>query len=69
MNVKDLIKDNVCKFSRYKNGCLFYKIERDNGHFEFPVDLKSIPKNSEFPAEGKAANFAIHITKYFENLY
>jgi hypothetical protein len=68
-SIKDLIKDNIVKISRYKSGNLFYKIfyfdrsmlDFHSAHraFEFPVPIADVGE-----AELKESDKAIYFMRY-----
>lgn len=68
MNIKDLVKDNVVKFIRFREGNFIYGIAHEGKIFEFPVPLKDID-GTTLLAEDKAILFVRYIRKHLETLY
>ena len=64
MNVKDMVKDKVVRFSFYRENELWYVTECD---FEFPVPIIDIG-NATFLAEDKAILFMRYINKHIKLL-
>lgn len=68
MNLKDLVKDNVVNFVRYREGNFIYSVEKDGKVLEFPVPLHDIG-NATMLAQDKAILFMRYIRKHLETIY
>lgn len=71
MNIKDIVKDNMVNFSRYRQGIMYYTIlvMRDmyNGEvYEFPVPLSDVG-DATLESSDKAIYFMRYIRKAMED--
>jgi hypothetical protein len=62
MDIKDIVKDNVAKFSFLRAGNAFYIVTVDGVDYEFPVSLEDIGGASLF-ANMKAITLMRYIRK------
>ena len=72
MDIKRIVKNNIAKFSYYRDGMLIYDvIDHDTGDVKwtFPVDItnKSDIGNASFPAEIKAITLMRYIRKAIDS--
>lgn len=68
MNIKDLVKDNVVNFVRYREGNFIYSVEKDGKALEFPVPLEELG-TATLLAQDKAILFMRYIKKHLATLY
>ncbi|MBF0207908.1 MAG: hypothetical protein HQK53_13590 [Oligoflexia bacterium] len=73
LTIKEIIKDNYVKFSRYRKGILYYHVvilrdvnEDDAGIYDFPVPIDDCG-DADFPASDKAIMFMRYIRKALED--
>lgn len=67
MNIKDIVKDNVVRFDRYRHGIMYYTVRiKDEGTYSFPVPLDDIG-DATLPDEEKAIMFMRYIRKALED--
>jgi len=53
LSLKDIVKDNVVRFSHYRAGYLYYSINVDNEGYSFPVPISDVG-DATFLKEDKA---------------
>src|SRR3989442_15762413 len=53
LKIRDIVKDNVARFSFYRTGHAFYKVEVDGTKYKFPVSLEA-PGPATLQADEKA---------------
>ena len=63
--IKELVKNNTVRFTRYFDGDLWYEVVEEGFHFPVPV---SEAGTSTFLAEDKAILFMRYIRKHITNL-
>jgi hypothetical protein len=66
MDIKDIVKDNVAKFSFLRVGNAFYFVTVNGVDYEFPVSLEDIGGASLF-ADMKAITLMRYIRKALED--
>jgi len=42
LKIRDIVKDNVARFSFYRAGHAFYEVEVDGTKYKFPVSLEDL---------------------------
>ena len=62
MKIKDIVKDNVARFSFYRAGYAFYEVNVDGTKYKFPVGLEDLETATLF-AEHKAITLMRYIRK------
>ena len=68
MNIKDMVKDNVVRFTYYRDKELWYSLKYDNGKvFMFPVPIDDVG-NATLLHEDKALLFMRYIRKQLKEL-
>ena len=66
MNIKDIVKDNVVSFVKYRQGVAYYRVAvREDGDYVFPVPLDDIG-DATLLATDKAIVFMRYIRKGLE---
>jgi len=63
MKIKDIVKNNVARFSFYRAGHAFYEVEVEGTKYKFPVSLEDLG-TATLLAEHKA----IPLMRSFERL-
>jgi len=68
MNIKDIVKDNVVRFVKYRQGYMFYRVRVPGEDIDrtFPVPLSDIG-TSTLPATERAIEFMRYIRKAIED--
>ena len=61
-SVKQIVKNNIARFSFYRSGNIFYTIEVDGQTYQFPVSLEDIG-GATLTAEFKAITLMRYIRK------
>ena len=62
MTIKEIVKDNVARFSFYRAGNAFYEVEVDGTKYKFPVSLHDLG-TATLLAEHKAITLMRYIRK------
>ena len=65
MNIKDIVKDRVARFSFYRAGYAFYEVEVEGIKYKFPVSLEDLG-TATLLAEHKAITLMRYIRKAIE---
>ena len=66
-NIKDVVKDNVARFSHYRDGTLYYEVRVPDGRlFTFPITIEEA-KGGTFLAQHAAINLMRWIRKAMED--
>jgi len=42
LKIKDIVKDNIARFSFYRAGYAFYEVSVDGTKYKFPVSLEDL---------------------------
>ncbi len=66
MKIKDIVKNNVARFSFYRAGNAFYEVEVDGTKYKFPVSLEDLG-TATLLAEHKAITLMRYIRKAIED--
>ena len=66
LNIKDIIKDNVARFSFYRAGHAFYEVNVDGTKYKFPVSLEDLGTPTLF-GEHKAITHMRYIRTALED--
>ena len=66
MTIKDIVKDNVARFSFYRAGYAFYEVNVDGTRYKFPVRLEDLG-TATLLAEHKAITLMRYIRKALED--
>lgn len=48
LSVKDIVKNNVVRFSYYRAGYLYYNVSVDNIEYIFPVPIEDVGEERQF---------------------
>lgn len=69
ITLKEIVKNNIAKFSHACSGVLYYTVECENGIYQFPVDMnnKEDVGTTTFVNEYKAITLMRYIRKSMEN--
>ena len=69
MTLKEIVKDNMSKFSHAIAGVLYYIVETSNGKYQFPIDMNDRDDvgTTTFVDEYKAITLMRYIRKAMEN--
>lgn len=72
MDIKTIVKDNIAKFSYYRDGMLIYDVidhETNSPRWTFPVDIRNTADigNASFPSEIKAITLMRYIRKAIDS--
>jgi len=62
MNIKDIVKNNVVRFNRYRHQIAYYEVTHEGVEYTFPVPLDDIG-DATLLAEDKAITFMRYIRK------
>jgi hypothetical protein len=62
LKIKNIVKDNIARFSFYRSGNCFYEVAVDGQKYQFPVSLEDIGGATLF-AEFKAITLMRYIRK------
>src|SRR5947199_9788972 len=62
LKIRDIVKDNVARFSFYRAGHAFYEVEVDGTKYKFPVSLEDLG-TATLLAEHKAITLMRYIRK------
>jgi len=65
LKIRDIVKDNVARFSFYRAGHAFYEVEVDGTKYKFPVSLEDLG-TATLLAEHKAITLMRYIRKALE---
>jgi hypothetical protein len=66
MKIKDIVKDNVARFSFYRAGYAFYEVEVSGTRYKFPVSLEDLG-TATLLAEHKAITLMRYIRTALED--
>ena len=66
MNIKEIVKNNVVRFSFYGAGNAFYEVEVQGTKYKFPVSLEDVG-TATLLAEHKAITLMRYIRKALED--
>jgi len=66
LKIKEIVKDNVARFSFYRAGYCFYEVEVAGGKYKFPVSLEDLG-TATLLAEHKAITLMRYIRKALED--
>jgi len=68
MNIKEIVKNNVVRFVKYRQGYVFYRVRvpGENVDRTFPVPLTDVG-TATLPATDKAIEFMQYIRKAIED--
>jgi hypothetical protein len=66
MKIKDIVKNNVARFSFYRAGNCFYEVEVEGTKYKFPVSLEDLG-TATLLAEHKAITLMRYIRKALED--
>ena len=66
MNIKDIVKDNVVRFARYRHQMMYYRVVVEDVTYEFPVPLEDV-QDASLHAEEKAITYMRYIRKSTED--
>ena len=58
-SIKQIVKDNMTRFSFYRTGNMFYTVDVEGQKYQFPVSLEDIG-GATLTAEFKAIAHALH---------
>ena len=61
-SIKQIVKDNVARFSFYRTGNVFYTVDVEGQKYQFPVSLEDIG-GATLTAEFKAITLMRYIRK------
>ena len=61
-SIKQIVKDNMARFSFYRTGNMFYTVDVDGQRYQFPVELEDIG-GATLTAEFKAITLMRYIRK------
>jgi hypothetical protein len=64
--IKDVVKNNVARFSFYRAGHAFYEVEVEGTKYKFPVNLEDLG-TATLLAEHKAITLMRYIRKALED--
>ena len=62
MNIKDIVKNNIVRFSYYRQGIAYYLVKVEATEYVFPVHIDDIG-DASLLAEDKAIIFMRYIRK------
>src|SRR5437870_13288295 len=62
LKIRDIVKDNVARFSFYRAGHAFYEVEVDGTKYKFPVSLEDLG-TATLLAEHKAITLMRYIAR------
>lgn len=63
MNITQLIRNQIAKFSHYQDSVLYYVIHTEDENFQFGIPLDEV-RDEKIPAEAKATHFLRWIKKW-----
>lgn len=66
MKIKDIVKNNVARFSFYRAGHAFYEVEVEGTKYKFPVSIEDLG-TATLLAEHKAITLMRYIRKALED--
>ena len=66
MKIKDIVKNNVARFSFYRAGNAFYEVEVEGTKYKFPVSLEDLG-TATLLAEHKAITLMRYIRKALDD--
>ena len=66
MTIKEIVKDNVARFSFYRAGNAFYEVQVQGAKYKFPVSLEDLG-TATLLAEHKAITLMRYIRKALED--
>jgi hypothetical protein len=66
LNIKDIVKNNVARFSFYRAGNAFYEVEVGGRKYKFPVSIEDLG-TATLLAEHKAITLMRYIRKALED--
>jgi len=66
MNIKNIVKNNVARFSFYRAGHMYYEVAVDGQLYRFPVSLEDLG-TATLVAEHKAITLMRYIRKALED--
>jgi hypothetical protein len=68
MNIREIVKDNVVRFVKYRQGYVFYRVRVPGENIDrtFPVPLADVG-NATLPAADQAIEFMRYIRKAIED--
>ena len=66
LNIKDIVKNNVARFSFYRAGYAFYEVQVDGTRYKFPVSLEDLG-TATLLAEHKAITLMRYIRKALDD--
>ncbi len=66
MTIKDIVRDNVARFSFYRAGYAFYEVNVDATRYKFPVSLEDLG-TATLLAEHKAITLMRYIRKALDD--
>lgn len=68
INITDVVKGNVARFSHAIAGVLYYTVATENGNYQFSIDMNDTDDvgTATFPAECKAITLMRYIRKSME---
>ena len=66
MNIKNIVKNNVARFSFYRAGYMYYEVVVDGQLYQFPVSLEDLG-TATLLAEHKAITLMRYIRKALED--
>jgi hypothetical protein len=66
LKIKDIVKDNVARFSFYRAGYAFYEVQVDGTKYKFPVGLEDLG-TATLLAEHKAITLMRYIRKALQD--
>ena len=66
MNIKEIVKGRMARFSFYRAGIAFYEVDVDGTRYKFPVSLEDLG-TATLLAEHKAITLMRYIRKALED--
>ena len=66
MKIKDIVKDNVVNFLRYRHQVAYYGVMVDNVNYSFPVPLDDVGDATLY-SEEKAITYMRYIRKAIDD--
>jgi hypothetical protein len=61
-SLKQIVKDNLARFSFYRNGLMFYTVDLEGTTYQFPVSLEDVG-GATLTAEFKAITLMRYVRK------